>query len=83
MNQYIMQLKFNLSNAEHDYQENSIKVSRLIMEIQRFANPYFTNPDDIRAEELEQAGDELLATTKELRETQKKIKKLKEELGEG
>ena len=54
---------------------------RLITELQSYASPYFTSPDELEAERIEQIGDELLIVKERLIEIQKRINTLKNELG--
>lgn len=81
-NPIIMQMQINLQKSKKDYQEYSIKAQRLLNEIITIiASPYFDTPDELRAEEIEQAGDELLTVKHKLIDLQKQINKYKRDLG--
>lgn len=76
-----MQMQIDLQKAKKDYQEHELKAMRLITELQSYASPYFTSPDELEAERIEQIGDELLIVKERLIEIQKRINTLKNELG--
>ena len=82
-NPVILQMQINLQKAKKDYSESSIKAQRLLNEIITIiASPYFDSPEDLRAEEIEQAADELLTVKHKLIELQTQINKYKRDLGE-
>lgn len=79
----ILQLKINLQSAKKNYQECELKAQRLLNEIIGIiSSPYFDTPDELRAEEIEQAADELLTVKRRLIDLQKQINTLKKDLGE-
>ena len=80
-NPLIMQMQIDLQTAKKDYQEYELKAMRLITELQGYSSPYFTSPDELEAEKIEQIGDELLVVKTKLIELQKRINTLKKELG--
>lgn len=82
MNPLIMQMQIDLQSAKKDYQEYELKAMRLITELQGYASPYFTSPDELEAEKIEQCGDELLIVKDKLIEIQKRINMLKKDIGE-
>jgi hypothetical protein len=72
-----------LAKTKEEVKEKRLKAFRLINEILSATKKYFG--DDIElleAEQIEQAGDELLCVKKELLELNRKIKHLTAELGE-
>ena len=73
MNILLLQLKQALAKAKADKREIEIKVKRNLVEIQSYLNPYFMDWREIKAEEIEQAGDELLILKQKLAETDEKI----------
>lgn len=83
MNPMIMQLKITLAQKQKDYNEYKLKASRLIFELQSNINPYFGDDLELlKAEEIEQIGDEMLIVKSKMLEMQDDIKRLKNELGE-
>lgn len=77
-----MQLKIQLAKNEKEYKEYKIKALRCISELQN-ANPFFgDNIDLINAEQLEQSADELLLVKNKLKQLQKEINDIKNQLGE-
>lgn len=83
MNAAILMLKTELSKSRKEFKEYQIKASRLINELLEYANPYFgDNVSLIKAEEIEQTGDELVIVKNKLQELNLKIKQLMNELGD-
>lgn len=83
MNPMIMQLKMRLAQKQKDYNEYKLKASRLIFELQSNINPYFGDELELlKAEEIEQIGDEMLIVKNKMIEFQKEIKDIKNQLGE-
>ncbi len=83
MNPMIMQLKMQLAQKQKDYNEYKLKASRLIFELQSNINPYFGDELELlKAEEIEQIGDEMLIVKNKMLEFQKEIKDIKNQLGE-
>lgn len=80
-NPIIMQMHIDLQKAKKDYKEYELKAMRLITELQSYASPYFTSPDELEAERIEQIGDELLVVKERLIEIKNRINTLKKELG--
>ena len=81
MNPLIYQMKAELITAEKEKQELELKVSRLLCELQTYSNPFYSDYEQIKAEEIEQLGDELTVIKPRLIELKTKINKLKNELG--
>lgn len=81
MNPQIMQLRIELSKTEHEFSEQEIKMKRLFWELQTLANPYYKSVEEIKAKEIEQCADDMLATKDELLKLQTKINDLKGQLG--
>lgn len=83
MNPMIMQLKITLAKKQKDYNEYKLKASRLIFELQSNINPYFGDELELlKAEEIEQIGDEMLIVKNKMIEIQKEIKNIKNQLGD-
>lgn len=83
MNPMIMQLKIRLAEKQKDYNEYKLKASRLIFELQSNINPYFGDELELlKAEEIEQIGDEMLIVKNKMIEFQKEIKNIKNQLGD-
>ena len=82
LNHQIMQAKIKLAELEKDYKENKIKLMRIFHELQNNINPYFGDDIvNIKAEEIEQAGDELLKLRYVMLEQQAVISQIKSDLG--
>lgn len=78
-----MQLKIRLAQKQKDYNEYKLKASRLIFELQSNINPYFGDELELlKAEEIEQIGDEMLIVKNKMIEIQKEIKNIKNQLGD-
>ena len=72
-----------LAQKQKDYNEYKRKASRLIFELQSNINPYFGDELELlKAEEIEQIGDEMLIVKNKMIEFQKEIKDIKNQLGE-
>lgn len=72
-----------LAQKQKDYNEYKLKASRLIFELQSNINPYFGDELELlKAEEIEQIGDEMLIVKNKMIEFQKEIKDIKNQLGE-
>ncbi len=83
MNPTILQIRTQLVQKEKELKELHIKIQRCIYEIQNNANPFWSDIALIKAEELEQAADELLALKDAYITAEIDIKRLKAELGNG
>ena len=68
--------------ARKEKQEIEIKIKRCFCELSSFCNPYYKSAKDIKAEEIEQIGDELLQLKTQLSKIELKIDELQEQLGE-
>lgn len=82
INPAIMQLRIELSNSKKEFSAQEIKLKRLFWELQRFANPYYASIEEIKADEILQCAEDMTKTKNFLLDLNKKIKTLKEELGE-
>lgn len=83
LNPQIMQAKIKLAETQKAYKENKIKLMRIMYELQNNLNPYIGDDiENLKAEEIEQAGDELLQLKNELLEQKQLIKTIKADLGE-
>lgn len=81
-NQYIMQLRIELSSAKKEFKELKIKIARLLNELQININPFFGDDvENINAEAIEQIGDELLLCRDKALELKNKINKISKDLG--
>lgn len=81
-NPIIMQLKMQCSLAKKEYQEHELKAIRLINELSGLVNPWFENdPETIKADEIEQIGDELKVVKEKLVVLKSRIKGIEKELG--
>ncbi|MBO5385293.1 hypothetical protein J6A64_03165 [bacterium] len=82
-NQYIMQLRIQLSGAKKEFKEHKIKIARLLNELQANINPFFGDDvESINAEAIEQIGDELLKCRDKAVELQSQIKEITKDLGD-
>lgn len=82
INPAIMQLRIELEQTKKEFQENELKLKRLFYELQNLINPFYKSIQDIKAEEIEQSADELLALKATLLQQQTKINDIKAQLGE-
>lgn len=82
MNKFIMNLKMEHIKAKKEKQEIEIRIKRCFLELNNYITPYFKSSFDIKAEQIEQIGDELLELKGELEQVEIKIAELKEQLGE-
>lgn len=83
MNAAILRLRTELSKSRKEFKEYQIKAVRLINELLEYANPYFGDEVSlIKAEEIEQTGDELVLVKNKLVELDLKIRQITHELGE-
>lgn len=82
INPNIMNLRIELSNTKKEFSEKELKIKRLFWELQTLANPYYKSFEDIKAEEILQCAKDMLQTKNNLIELEKKVKSLKNELGE-
>lgn len=81
-NQYIMQLRIELSSAKKEFKELKIKIARLLNELQNNINPFFGDDvENINAEAIEQIGDELLLCRDKALELKNKINQISKDLG--
>lgn len=77
-----MQAKVKLAQTEKEYKENKIKLMRIFHELQNNVNPYFGDDiESIKADEIEQAADELLTLKGILLEQKALIQTIKQDLG--
>lgn len=83
MNPTILQIKTELAKQEKNIKEIDIKIARCLYEIKEYANPFYDDIELLRAEELEQTADELLALKERKITVLSAIKRLKAELGDG
>ena len=81
INPAIMQLRIELEQTKKDFQENELKLKRLFYELQNLINPYYKTIQDIKAEEIEQSADELLALKATLLKLEEKMNSIKSQLG--
>lgn len=82
-NQYIMQLRIELSSAKKEFKELKIKIARLLNELQNNINPFFGDDvENINAEAIEQIGDELLLCRDKALELKNKINQISKDLGD-
>ena len=81
LNQTIMQLKIELANAEKQKYECEVRVKRCFLQLSTLVNPYYSHPNEINAEEIEQTGDDLLKLKYELIKLTNKIKDIETQLG--
>lgn len=83
LNPQIMQAKVKLAETKKAYKENKLRIMRIIREIHNTLNPYFGDDiESIKAEEVEQAADELLVVKKELIEQRNLIAMIESDIGE-
>lgn len=82
INPNIMNLRMELSDAKKKILEEELKVKRLFWELQTFANPYYKSFEEIKAEEILQCAKDMFQVKNNLLELKKRIKSLKNELGE-
>lgn len=80
-NPYILNLKAERAKAKKEYTELKIKCTRLFVELQNYCNP-FEDVEYIKAEAIEQAGDELLSIKNKAVNLKEKINRINSELGE-
>lgn len=83
MNTTLLQIKTQLAAKEKELKELQLKIGRCLYEIQNNANPFWEDIELLKAEEIEQAGDELLMLKSKFLSVQIDIKRLKAELGDG
>lgn len=81
INPAIMQLRIELEQTKKEFQENELKLKRLFYELSTLLNPYYKHIKDIKAEEIEQSADELLALKTILLKQEEKINDIKTQLG--
>ena len=82
-NQYIMQLRIELSGAKKEFKELKIKIARLLNELQININPFFGDDiENINAEAIEQIGDELLLCRDKALELKNKINQISKDLSD-
>ena len=82
INPIIMQLQVEKATSVKERAELVIKIKRVYLELQQYANPYFKDGKDMKAEEIEQCGDELLKYKQQLIGLDEKISQIKSQLGE-
>ena len=82
LNPQIMQAKIKLAETQKAYKENKIKLKRVICELQNNLNPYFGDDiESLKADEIEQAADELLSLKALLIEQKALIHAIMQDLG--
>lgn len=81
VNPAIMQLRIELEQTKKDFQENELKLKRLFYELQNLINPFYKSIQEIKAEEIEQSADELLALKATLLKLEEKMNSIKSQLG--
>lgn len=78
----IMQIKIKLAESEKEFKEISLKVARLMNELQSYLNPWFgTDVESIEAEKIEQIGDEMIKHKNRLIELKNLVAELNKALG--
>ncbi|MDD3236818.1 MAG: hypothetical protein PHV37_01815 [Candidatus Gastranaerophilales bacterium] len=83
VNPIIMQIKMQLETVKKAYKEDELKLIRALNELSDYVNPFFGDDLDLlKADEIEQVGDEIKALKEKLVKNQILIKRLKTELGE-
>lgn len=81
INPVIMQLRIELEQTKKEFQENELKLKRIFYELSNLINPFYKSIQEIKAEEIEQSADELLALKANLLQQQAKIEDIKTQLG--
>lgn len=82
MNSYITNLKIELAKSNKMKREIELKIKRCFVELSNYITPYFKFSTDIKADEIEQIGDDLKCLKKEFENIENKIIELTNELGE-
>jgi len=80
MNPIVANAKLKLAVLKNEEKEASIKLSRLFLEAQSLLCPYFDDIDEVKAEEIEQTGDDILAIVNHLKDLKVKIKQIERDL---
>jgi hypothetical protein len=81
MNPVVLQLKTELAQAKKEFKDSKSKIQRLLCEIQILSNPYVSDFELLKADEIAQAACELAAEKENVLELSKKIKQLENALG--
>ena len=82
MNSYITNLRIELAKANKDKREIEIKIKRCFVELSNYINPFFKTAKDIKADEIEQIGDDIKRLKTELTNIEDRISDFKNELDE-
>ena len=82
MNPAIMQLKITKTEQEKKLKDLELKLIMRLNDISSRVIPYFEQIEDIKAAEIRQLGCEILEIYNEALECKKKLKQVKEALGE-
>lgn len=82
MNSFITNLKIELAKANKEKREIEIKIKRCFVELSNYINPFFKSAKDIKADEIEQIGDDLQSLKLVLEKLENRIIELEDELGE-
>lgn len=83
MNPIIMQIKTRLAVEKRAFQEEELKMIRAMNELSSYVNPFFGEDlDSIKADEIEQVGDEIKVLKEKLKTHKLNIKRMVKELGE-
>lgn len=82
MNSFITNLKIELAKTNKEKREIEIKIKRCFVELSNYINPFFKSAKDIKADEIEQIGDDLQSLKLVLEKLENRIIELEDELGE-
>jgi hypothetical protein len=82
MNSFITNLKIELAKSNKEKREIEIKIKRCFVELSNYINPFFKSAKDIKADEIEQIGDDLQSLKLVLEKLENRIIELEDELGE-
>lgn len=82
MNSFITNLKIELAKTNKEKREIEIKIKRCFVELSNYINPFFKSAKDIKADEIEQIGDDLQSLKLVLEKLENRIIELEYELGE-
>lgn len=82
MNSFITNLKIELAKSNKEKREIEIKIKRCFVELSNYINPFFKSAKDIKADEVEQIGDDLQSLKLVLEKLENRIIELEDELGE-
>ncbi len=82
MNSYITNLRIELAKANKYKREIEIKIKRCFVELSNYINPFFKTAKDIKADEIEQIGDDIKRLKTELTNIEDRISDFENELDE-